>query len=70
MQVTSILLKSGLNNNVVVSYTFVDVVVYGVGLNIQKAWDQRLSGFGDFLDLGSLAKKMGTDAYSTIKTTA
>lgn len=47
------------------SYTLVDIVIYCVGPIIQKAWDH--SGFGDFLDFGSLAKKMGTHENSIIK---
>jgi hypothetical protein len=43
----------------VVSYTSVDIVIYGLGPIIQKAWDQRVSGFGDFLDFGSFAPKNG-----------
>jgi len=69
MQVTSSFLKSGLINNLVVSYTVVDLVVFSVGPIIQKAWGQRLSGLGDFLNFGSLAKKVGTHANSIIENT-
>ena len=48
IQVTSSLLKSGLINNVAVTYTFIDMIIYGMGPIIQKAWDQRLSGLGIF----------------------